>query len=77
MSHRKLNYPRPDIAVLPRASTACAARDRCGHGVAYGGGMGIALACDIRIGTPATRFCTQFIKLGLGGCHIGVSYTLP
>lgn len=47
------------------------------NGVAYGGGMGIALACDIRIGTPATRFCTQFIKLGLGGCDIGVSYTLP
>lgn len=47
------------------------------NGVAYGGGMGIALACDIRIGVPSTRFCTQFIKLGLGGCDIGVSYTLP
>ena len=47
------------------------------NGVAYGGGMGIALACDIRIGSPAARFCTQFIKLGLGGCDIGVSYTLP
>lgn len=47
------------------------------NGVAYGGGFGIALACDIRIGTVSTRFCTQFIKLGLGGCDIGVSYTLP
>ena len=47
------------------------------NGVAYGGGMGIALACDIRIGAPSARFCTQFIKLGLGGCDIGVSYTLP
>ncbi|NVN52848.1 enoyl-CoA hydratase-related protein [Mycolicibacterium hippocampi] len=47
------------------------------NGVAYGGGFGIALACDIRIGTASTRFCTQFIKLGLGGCDIGVSYTLP
>ena len=25
----------------------------------------------------SARFCTQFIKLGLGGCDIGVSYTLP
>ena len=47
------------------------------NGVAYGGGMGIALAADIRIGSPSARFCTQFIKLGLGGCDIGVSYTLP
>jgi enoyl-CoA hydratase len=47
------------------------------NGPAYGGGMGIALACDIRIASGSARFCTQFIKLGLGGCDIGVSYTLP
>ncbi|HEY9264097.1 MAG TPA: enoyl-CoA hydratase-related protein [Mycobacterium sp.] len=47
------------------------------NGVAYGGGFGIALACDIRVAAPSARFCTQFIKLGLGGCDIGVSYTLP
>ena len=47
------------------------------NGPAYGGGLGIALACDIRIATESARFCTQFIKLGLGGCDIGVSYTLP
>jgi len=47
------------------------------NGPAYGGGMGIALACDIRIGSQSAKFCTQFIKLGLGGCDIGVSYTLP
>ena len=47
------------------------------NGPAYGGGFGIALACDIRLASPSARFCTQFIKLGLGGCDIGVSYTLP
>src|SRR6476619_4113009 len=47
------------------------------NGPAYGGGMGIALACDIRIASESARFCTQFIQLGLGGCDIGVSYTLP
>ncbi len=47
------------------------------HGAAYGGGFAIALACDIRVAGASARFCTQFIKLGLGGCDIGVSYTLP
>jgi enoyl-CoA hydratase/carnithine racemase len=47
------------------------------NGVAYGGGLGIAAACDLRVASPTARFCTQFIKLGLGGCDIGVSYTLP
>jgi enoyl-CoA hydratase/carnithine racemase len=47
------------------------------NGPAYGGGLGIVAACDIRVASPSARFCTQFIKLGLGGCDIGVSYTLP
>jgi len=47
------------------------------NGPAYGGGLGIAAACDIRMASESARFCTQFIKLGLGGCDIGVSYTLP
>jgi enoyl-CoA hydratase/carnithine racemase len=47
------------------------------NGPAYGGGFALALAADIRIAGPGARFCTQFIKLGIGGCDIGVSYTLP
>ena len=47
------------------------------NGPAYGGGFALALASDIRIASTNARLCTQFIKLGLGGCDIGVSYTLP
>lgn len=47
------------------------------NGPAYGGGLAIAAAADIRLASETARFCTQFIKLGLGGCDIGVSYTLP
>jgi enoyl-CoA hydratase/carnithine racemase len=47
------------------------------NGPAYGGGLGIAAACDIRLASRSARFCTQFIKLGLGGCDIGTSYFLP
>ncbi|AFP38172.1 Enoyl-CoA hydratase/isomerase [Mycolicibacterium smegmatis MC2 155] len=47
------------------------------NGPAYGGGFALAAASDIRLAAESARFCTQFIKLGIGGCDIGVSYTLP
>ena len=47
------------------------------NGPAYGGGFALALACDLRVASPEARFCSQFIKVGLGGCDIGISYTLP
>lgn len=47
------------------------------NGPAYGGGFAIAAAADIRLASSGARFCTQFIKLGIGGADIGVSYTLP
>ena len=47
------------------------------NGVAYGGGLALACGSDIRIAAESARMCVQFIKVGIGGCDIGISYTLP
>jgi enoyl-CoA hydratase/carnithine racemase len=47
------------------------------NGHAYGGGLALALASDVRIAGESARFCTQFIRLGISGCDMAVSYTLP
>jgi enoyl-CoA hydratase/carnithine racemase len=61
----------PKIMALPQPVIAAV------NGAAVGGGLGIAAACDLRIASRSAMFCTQFIKLGISGCDIGVSYTLP
>lgn len=47
------------------------------NGVASGGGLALALASDIRVATPQARMNAAFIKVGLSGCDVGVSYLLP
>jgi enoyl-CoA hydratase/carnithine racemase len=42
------------------------------RGYCIGGGLGIALSCDIRIATEASRFGIPAAKLGLGYRHEGV-----
>jgi enoyl-CoA hydratase len=47
------------------------------HGAACGGGFMLALASDLRIAGESTRMNAAFIKIGLSGCDVGVSYLLP
>jgi enoyl-CoA hydratase len=47
------------------------------NGAAFGGGLGIAAAADVRIAGESATFCSAFIRTGLTGTDIGVSYTLP
>lgn len=47
------------------------------NGPAYGGGLGLAIAADIRIAGESAVFCNAFIKIGLSGADMGSSYWLP
>ena len=46
------------------------------HGPAVGGGMSIALACDLRVASPEAKFACSFLNLGVGGGDMGSSYFL-
>ncbi len=46
-------------------------------GVAAGVGAIIAMASDLRIGTPAARVAVLFNRVGLAGCDMGACAVLP
>ena len=46
-------------------------------GAAAGAGLAIALAADTRLAGPAARFNAAFVRIGLSGADMGVSYFLP
>ena len=47
------------------------------HGAAVGGGLAIALSCDMRVASDDASFGAQFIRVGLSACDVGSSYWLP
>src|SRR3954468_3657685 len=47
------------------------------NGPAAGGGLALVLASDIRLAAPEARFNAAFVRIGLSGCDIATSWTLP
>ncbi len=47
------------------------------NGAASGGGLALSLASDVRIAAQSARFNVAFIRVGLSGCDVGVSWMLP
>jgi enoyl-CoA hydratase len=47
------------------------------QGAAAGGGLALALASDVRLCDHTARFNAAFVKVGLSGCDVGVSWLLP
>lgn len=64
-------------ALVPRLRTLQQPVIAAINGPAYGGGLALACACDLRLSAESARLCVQFVKVGIGGCDIGISYTLP
>jgi len=46
------------------------------HGVAYGGGFSLAIACDLVVATTDARFNTQYVNIGINP-DLGSSWMLP
>jgi len=46
------------------------------NGAAAGGGLSLALAADIRLGSPAARFNCAFVRIGLSAGDLGASWLL-
>jgi enoyl-CoA hydratase len=71
---RHQEYGAGVIAKLRHLSTPVVAAV---NGPAAGGGLAVALAADVRVAGPAARFNVAFVRLGISGCDVGVSWLLP
>ena len=47
------------------------------NGHAIGAGFAIAAACDLRLASVGATFADGFVKRGISGCEMGLSYFLP
>jgi enoyl-CoA hydratase/carnithine racemase len=72
------------LAFQQRLSSIFVAMRRCPQpivcllqGAATGGGFALAVGSDIRYCTADARMNAAFIKVGLSGCDVGMSYRLP
>jgi enoyl-CoA hydratase len=61
----------PRMRALPQPVIAAV------NGPAAGGGLALALGSDIRIAAESARFNVAFVRIGLSGCDIAVSWMLP
>ncbi len=47
------------------------------NGAAAGGGLSLALACDIRLASETAKFNAAFVRIGMSAGDLGASWLLP
>jgi enoyl-CoA hydratase len=60
---RVIDLPLPVIAAV--------------DGPAVGAGFSLAMAADLRVATPEARLSAAFVRIGLSGADLGLSWSLP
>ncbi len=60
---RLREIPQPVVAAL--------------RGPVVGMGMSLALACDLRVAAPSTKFIAPFLKIGFSAGDLGLTWMLP
>ena len=75
---------KPLLGVQRRISRLYLAMRRCPQaiiarvqGAAYGGGLSLAAAADLRLADDSAKFCAAYIRIGLTGADMASSYLLP
>jgi len=63
--------------VLPRLRAMRPVVIAAVNGPAAGGGFVLSLGADIRFATPTATFHDAFVKVGVSGCELGLSWILP
>lgn len=63
--------PHPALKAMPQPIIAAV------NGPATRAGLAIALAGDVRIASTSACFSAAFIRVGISGCGLGVSWLLP
>lgn len=75
--HRGLDLQQRIASLVPRLRGLRVPVIAAVNGAASGGGLALALASDVRIAGRSARFNVAFVRIGLSGCDIGVSWLLP
>jgi enoyl-CoA hydratase len=74
---RRLALQKYIAALVPKLRTLPQVVVSAVNGPAAGGGLALALASDVRIAAASAKFNVAFVRIGLSGCDIGVSWLLP
>jgi enoyl-CoA hydratase len=72
-----MDMQRESAGLIRRLRTSTVPVIAAVNGPASGGGFALAMACDLRIAGDSARFNAGFVKIGISGGDLGMSWLLP